>query len=85
MAASPATINGHCKAVLERSPPFTTFPKTHSCDWQPETHTLVVQYDLPAIGCVPQARASWMCCKFQSSRRHPEGSIGDHLDPIARL
>ncbi len=51
-----ATINGYCKAVVERSTAFTTLPKTHSYDYVPETHTLIVEYDLPAIGCIPQVQ-----------------------------
>jgi restriction system protein len=52
----PETLNGYCKVVLERSTPFPTFPKTHSCDYQPETHTLIVQYDLPTIDCIPRVQ-----------------------------
>jgi len=51
-----ATINGYCKTVVERSTPFTTFPKTHSYDYVPETHSLIVECDLPAIGCIPQVQ-----------------------------
>ncbi len=52
----PATLNGYCKVVLERSIQFPAFPKAQSCDYQPDTHTLIVQYDLPAIGCIPQVQ-----------------------------
>jgi restriction system protein len=56
VSKDPTTINGYCKVIIERSTPLTIFPKTHSYDYVLESHTLVVNCDLPVITNVPQVR-----------------------------
>jgi restriction system protein len=56
VAKDVAALNEYWKMVSERSEYCKTFPRSHTFAYLPETHTLIVEYDLPAIDSIPKVQ-----------------------------
>ena len=50
------SLKEYWKTISDRSGYFEGFPNSHGFDYLPETRTLIVEYDLPAIGSLPEVQ-----------------------------